>query len=1196
MLTGIVRFEWRYHTRQVSFIAAVALFFLFGFVVTATGFGPDNVNIDSPYSIAQSIGMLSLLSVFILANFCANAVVRDRETRMEEIVFTTSVGKLPFLLGRFTGSFLAALTAFSTTALGMLVARFMPWQDADRLGVVHPAHYLWALAVIAVPNMLFAAATLFALATVTRSVLASYAGSVLIYVLYFVASALTNSPLMASSVPGGDENAWLAALLDPFALSAFFEQTRNWTPALRNTKLVSLTGNFLLNRLFWVAASVGILAIVYRMFSFRVIAKPFGVRRPQLPLLYVPPSSVAYESGSCGYRTPNLRPSNWASYLAATKIEVRSFLLTLPFLAMMLLWAGLAGFELMSDITGGEYGSASYPASGMLFGTLYRPLTLLGTILLIYASAEIVWRERSLRISGILHATPASNIVFVASKCTTLAALIGVITATGLLTAMGIQLARGWPVEPALMLAFAYFVAAPLLLFAFVAVAIQTLSPHKYLGMLIVLLVGVIGQLGPVMSWAHPLLRVGWVPGVLYSDMNGFGRTARFHSFIVYWAALTCLLLLLANALWRHGAEGFRRLRPILRRTPRSTRALAAAMTAVFLGAGAFIYYNTNVLNAYTTDAEVLAWRADYEKTYKTFAAKPQPRIRAITADVDLHPKERRVRVRGEYLLVNDTSRPVGEILVAVRREARATSVTMPSARKRIDARFHQHLFTLDRPLAPGGQTTVRFDVTYENPGFESEEAPDPMVVENGSYLMNFRSFPTIGYRASYELQSARERKRHGLPESTAYDSSQEFLPHDELEGAEWIRFDMTIATDGDQTAIAPGRLMRSWKHDGRNSFHYRSDGLIPNQFAIGSGRYAVARETHRGVSIEIYHHPAHTQNVARIMRAASESMGYFIDNFGPYPHPHLRLVEVPAQYQSFSGFAQPGVIFLGENRGFLIDSRDSQRDPRRLDLLYRRVAHEVAHQWWGHQLVATHGPGATILTESLAKYSEIVALEKAYGREQVRQLLTYELDLYLAGRTGQIGEEPPLVRADNQSYLYYRKGALVMNALRDLLGERAVNTALRNLLIEQGGPDRRPTTAHLMQQLHAVATPAQHALIDEWMTGVVLYDFTLESAASRRLPNGRHEVKLRITAAKQRADDRSLPMQEMIDIGIFASDGSPADQALHLARHALHEGVQEITVIVDREPLSAAVDPYLCRIDRNRFDNSRKVESRPSR
>jgi hypothetical protein len=624
---------------------------------------------------------------------------------------------------------------------------------------------------------------------------------------------------------------------------------------------------------------------------------------------------------------------------------------------------------------------------------------------------------------------------------------------------------------------------------------------------------------------------------------------------------------------------------PILRSTPQFGRVLAATMTVVFLASGSVIFYNMNVLNPYTTDADVLAWRADYEKTYKTFAARPQPHVAAIKTDVDLFPSERRLRVRGEYVLVNDTSRPIDEILVAVRRDASATNVTMPSSRMRHDQRFNQYVFELDRPLAPGQQTTVQFDVTYDNPGFESEESPDPMIVENGSYIMSFRAFPTIGYRASYEIQNARERRRQGLPASTAYDSSREFLPHDEIQSVEWIDFDATVSTAGDQTALAPGRLLRTWKHNGRNSFHYRSDRLIPNQFAIGSGRYAIARETHHGVSIEIYHHPEHTQNLAPMMRAASQSLSYFIDNFGPYPHPHLRLVEVPAQYQSFSGFAQPGMIFLGEIRGFLIDGRNTQN----IDLLYRRVAHEVAHQWWGHQLVATHGPGATFLTESLTKYSEIVTLEKAHGREQVRQLLTFELDLYLAGRTDQVGEEPPLARTDNQSYLYYRKGALVMNALRDLLGEATVNRALRNLLLEQAGPNRNPTTSDFLRHLHAVAQPSQHALIDEWMNDVVLYNFKLESANSRRLPNGRYAVTLRVTALKERADDQPLPMRELIDIGIFSDD----DQVLHLAKHALHEGRQDLTVIVDHEPLRAAVDPYVCRIDRNRFDNSRRVETR---
>jgi ABC-2 type transport system permease protein len=1180
MLTDIVHFEWRYHTRQVSFLAAAALFFIFGFALTTTGFGPDNVNVNSPYSIAQSIGLLSLAAVFILAVFCANAVVRDRETQMEEIVFTTSVAKLPFLVGRFTGSFLAAFTAFSASALGMLIARFMPWLDPDRLGAVNPLHYLWALLVIALPNMLFAGVVLFALSTITRSVLASYVGSVLLYVLYFVTAAMTNSPLMASSVPGVNEGASLAALLDPFALSAFFEQTQNWVPAVRNTRLLSLTGNLLLNRLLWIAASIAILALVYRLFSFRVAA---GARQPaRAAHEHAKAVAAATALQTIPYTPVPTEPSQWASYLAATKIEIRTFLLTLPFFVMLLLWAALAAFEIISDVNGGEYGSASYPASGMLFSTIHTPLTMLATILLIYTAAEMVWRERTLRISGILHATPAANAVFVASKCTALTALIVALTATALGTAAVVQLAKDWSPDPMLLLSFGYFIAAPLVLFACAAVFIQTLSPHKYVGMLIVVLLAVISMQGEAFGLEQRLLRFGSVPSLIYSEMNGFGPSARFHWFIAYWSALAGLFLLLATALWRHGVGGLRRLRPILRRASRSSRAVAIALTAAFIATGAVIFYNTNVLNAHETQAEVLDWKAGYERTYKTFAALPQPRIAEVRASVDLYPVERRFRVRGEYGLVNETARPIDRILLAVRRDADAVTLKIPAARQSVDQRFHQHLFRLDTPLQPGARTAVHFDVTYENPGFVTDDV-NQTVIENGSYVMTHRAFPSIGYRASYEIEDPRERRRQGLPvSSAAAAASREFLQHDEIAAMDWVRFDVTVSTAGDQQVVAPGRLVRQWEHDGRRSFQFRPDAPIPNQFIIASARYAVTKATHHGVPIEIYHHPGHTYNVARMMRAAADSLAYLGGNFGPYRHDTLRLAEVSAHFANFSGFAQPGVVFFGENRGFLIDARD----PRRLDLVYRRVAHEIAHQWFGYTLVPADGPGDSMLTESLTKYCELMVLEKAYGREQVRQSLTYELDLYLSGRTGESEAEPPLSRVDNQAYLYYRKGALVLYALKDLLGEATVNTALRNLMREMGGPRKQSTSAHVLRHLLAVAPPQHHALIDQWLNGVVLYDFKLDKAASRRLPNGKYEVTMRVTAAKE-SHDQPIAMGEAIDIGVFSAE----DERLYLAKHTLRDGAQDITVVVDKAPLIAAVDPYICRIDRNRFDNSKRIE-----
>ncbi len=1105
MIKDVVAFEWRYHTRQASFLAAALIFFLFGFALTARAFGPANVNIDSPYSITQTVALLSLFSVFVLAVFCANAVVRDRETRMEEIVFTTSIEKLPFLFGRFTGSFLAAFTAFSMSVVGMFVARFMPWHDADRLGALNPLPYLWALLVVALPNLFFAAVVLFGLSTVTRSVLASYAGSVLLYVLYFVAAAATDSPLLAASAPSASEGMSLAALLDPFGLSAFFEQTKHWTPAVRNSRLLLLSGSFLLNRVIWLGASVAGLAVVYRLFSFRV------VRASGLPLKPPPPKGRPE-----AHTTPS-RP-----FLALTRIEIRTLILNRAFLAMTLLWAGLAAFELISEVTRGEYGSATYPTPGILFRTLAQPLSMLVTILIVYTSAEIVWRERALRMAGILNASPVSNGVFVAAKCTALAVMVLLMTAVAVITGAILQLGRGWPIEPGALLAFVYFSAMPLILLAIAAVVIQTLSPHKYLGMLLVLLFAVVSQRGEVLGLNNPLWRFANAPGVEYSDMNGFGRTAPFHWFMLYWAAFAGLGLLLAIARWR-GTQ------------VRVHRPVAITLALIFVATGAFIYANTNT-------HDMLAWRAEYEKKYKPFQSLPRPRISAIKATVDLYPSARRYRVRGEYVLLNETAKPVDKVLVALRRGEDPTTLA------------------LDPPLAPRGRRTVRFDVTHENRDFV---APDQTIVENGSYITSIRALPAIGYRAGWEIDDPRERRRRGLPPSTP-------RPESEIPIAEWVDVDLTVSTETDQTVVAPGTLVRDWKEATRRFFHYRTAAPIPNQFAISSARYTLSKQTHDGVAIELYHHPRHTPNIERMTRAAADSLRYYRDNFGPYAHPHLRIAEVPIPM--FSAFAQPGVLFFGENRGFLIDARDE----RRIDLVYRRVAHEIAHQWFGYTLIPADVPGASTLAESLTKYAELMVLKKAHGREQVGQSLAYELDLYLSGRTTVTGAEPPVVKAESdQPFLFYRKGAIVLYAIEELLGEQTMNAALRNLIREQGGPNHKPTTAHLLQHLHAVAKPEERKFIDEWLNDVVLYDVKLESAVA----NG-SKVTLRVSASKERANGERLPFDEMLEIAVGD----------HVAKYRVKDGTQEIKVRVAGEAHFAEIDPLNTRVDRNRFDNGRVV------
>jgi aminopeptidase N len=263
-------------------------------------------------------------------------------------------------------------------------------------------------------------------------------------------------------------------------------------------------------------------------------------------------------------------------------------------------------------------------------------------------------------------------------------------------------------------------------------------------------------------------------------------------------------------------------------------------------------------------------------------------------------------------------------------------------------------------------------------------------------------------------------------------------------------------------------------------------------------------------------------------------------------------------------------------------------RDHGALDLVARRLSHEIAHQWWGGNLVPANRPGATVLVESLTKYAELLVLEQMQGRDALRRSLTYELDLYLSGRADESGSEPPLAQAEGQSYLYYRKGAIVMNAIEELLGEAALNQALRAFMAEQGGPGRKPTATRLIDHLRSAATPAQQALIDEWMTQVVLYDLRVESARSRPLGDGRFEVTIDVRASKT-----TKPLQEELEIALFElhPDRTDAkDNVIYAAKHAIHDGANTITVIVNRQPGVAAIDPNILRIDRDRFDNFKDV------
>jgi len=394
------------------------------------------------------------------------------------------------------------------------------------------------------------------------------------------------------------------------------------------------------------------------------------------------------------------------------------------------------------------------------------------------------------------------------------------------------------------------------------------------------------------------------------------------------------------------------------------------------------------------------------------------------------------------------------------------SNLTLPSATIIRNERFATYDVQFAHPLQPREHTTLQFDFLYQHRGFTATAA-DTSIAANGSFITPAHCFPILGYRRGYEISDPIARKKRGLPPAAAEETDIEDL------GVEWTNVDVTISTEPDQIALAPGRLVNDWTANNRRYFHYRSDAPIHNNLIFASARYAVARASADKTQIEVYYDPAHRYNVDRILAAAVDSIHIFENAFGPYRQSQLRIAEAPA-YAKFGGLAMPGLVFLSESRAFLIDERDPSNIDLTIDLVSRRTAHEVAHQWWGHSVTPAVVPGASTIIESLPRYSELLLLDKRHGRTQVRRSLQFELDRYLAGRAADEKTEVPLTRVTDQAYLFYGKGAIVMNALKELLGEETLNRALRTFVAAQSGPAHQPKIDDLLQSIEAV-TPLEN-------------------------------------------------------------------------------------------------------------------------
>jgi len=1165
--------------------------------------------VNSPINLNGMFNGLSILIYFLFPSIIGATIYRDFKSDMHSILYSYPFTKANYLFGKFLSSFLIVTIIISIIGLGIFIGFRFPGTNAEIVGAFRLTSYLQTYFVYIIPNVFLFGAIVFAVVTFTRNISAGFIVVVMLMLIQGVSESILNDI----------DNRFISALLDPFGGQAANYYTRYWTVAEQNDLMLPFKGVIIYNRLLWFGIASIVFGLVFKYFSFsqnaisfsfkkqnseRVTKSNFGgITRIDLP-------KVSYDFSFL----QNLKAS-WK----LSNIDFKFIIKSWPFLSILLV--GLVFLLIMFISLGQIAGTKTYPTTWQMLAIPGTTFSLFINILTFLYAGMLIQRGKMARTNHLIDVTPIPNWTLLFSKFLALLKMQIVLLFVIIVAGMIFQIYRGYYnfeigqyLYELFALQFIHFA-----IWALLALFIQTLVGNAYLGLFILLIISIglpfLGMAGIEQS----IFKYNQGPGYSYSDMNGYGAFfSRYFTYKFYWLLAGFVLLVISALFWVRGLpHSFKERLSIAKSRFKGVYLIGFGVFLVaFLSLGFRIYYENNVLNDRTSAKESELLQVEWEKKYKKFENSIQPRIVAVNVAMNIFPKELDFSANGTYLMVNKSEEKIDSILL--NHNSYPSSFTFNKSNTLVleDTIQNFDIYKLEKSLLPGDSLQLTFEVKNKQNTFLRIHSD---VRENGTFINNMALFPSLGYSSNGELSDDKIREKYELPknELKPFPSDSTALGDTYIsKDSDWIDFEATVSTSEDQIAIAPGYLQKEWVEDGRRYFHYKMDSKILNFYAFNSARYEVKKDKWNDVNLEIYYQKGHEYNLDRMFDGMKASLDYNSKNFSPYQHKQVRIIEFPRTGGSFAQ-SFPNTIPFSEGVGFIAEVDDSKDGG--VDYGFAITVHELAHQWWAHQVIGADVKGATMLSESLSDYVKLKVLEHEHGKKKMRKYLKESLDEYLQGRTMERKGESALMYNDGQMYIHYKKGSLVFYALSDYIGEENLNGALKKFVEKVKFQEPPYTTSIEMVDYIRKATPdsLQYVIKDMFET-ITLYKNRIVDVKSTELENGKYQVDIEFNVSKYRVTDKgkrfygekvgdtlsfktdkmkkpelSVQLADYVEVGIFSEeevDGEKEEIELYLKKYKITEINNKLTIIVDKEPTEVGVDPYNKLIDTNSNDNRREL------
>ncbi|MEH6394331.1 M1 family aminopeptidase [Pseudoalteromonas sp.] len=1041
--------ELRYITRQPLLWLCFLVAPLFAYTLSAglAVEGSDAINQLKLHLVALQMMQLALLTGALAPTF----FLRDQIHNMHELVAAT-----PMTFRKRAWLRLSALVmcAFAIAFISMLVvvvtqllSNGFDWHIINLLFV----NGLFML----FPNACLLSVIALWFCQKFSSALVSYVVFAVLWVGYLLLASVTGNPILAGSSIISETSYQLFIWLDPFAYTAIissFSEPQGWIIAVNRVLILLLT------------------SLIY--FSAVASNQSNSFNKPvKNAVSKLQPVTVADAS----YRPAAAKSHGLAIFITFYKVAFFNVLKHPITWIVLLAWPVIVFNSVASSAAYAEPLSVINATTSIdaISHYAFDMQILFGCLLMVLWSWQVSCYARRFNMAELIAVTPVKTTTILSSQLLILTTLVIIFSTMSFVGASLAQWFNGSQYQAYDHVYVLCLTALPLMLIAWVTVCVFNLCRSILIAALVVFVMLLL-KFTPVMTYlglTHTFWSLAWTP--LQPPNEFWQYRASLNSYWPYISVwlVACISFILLSCAFNHRGAGLGR-RAVKRKD-------AWLIMPVLLSIGLFVQLHMRLVDEkpLTNSHKREAFKANYEKTFADWQHKLQPQVSHIDAKIDFYPHQQFAKFDLTYTLNNPHARAIKQILVGRAGFYKWAKVKIAGATQiAFYSDLNQAVYEFAVAIKPHEtrQLTTQFEV------HQAKLWPaggHQIITPEFSYIRAVPVLPAIGYQINYELTDTSLRAQYGLqPKVRPLASALLTKGQNRPEHYERITMSSTVSTAAGYQIVTQGKQLTHQLEQGREIFKFKTLSAINNLPAWLSVPFTAEIKKYDGVNLQVF---AKNQDVleradaiAVNLQAISDTLDWFKNNIVAYKAKQLSLVAA-APFGS-TGYALPQIILIEDKVGF----RARPSDDAGFDQRYRRAVHETAHQWFGHDIGNSVPADSAFLVESMAKYIELVIIEKRYGKAAMNALVDYETKRYKQESRMDITAKMALIDS-TKSYDQYSKATIVFAKLRAEIGDEAIISALKSVWQEYAYPNRPATAMDFIQALKQQVEAQHIALIN---------------------------------------------------------------------------------------------------------------------